>query len=162
MVRDLGHRADRRARVPANPLLLDRDRRREALDAVAVGLLHLLEELPRVGRQRLDVPPLALGVERVEGKRGLPGSRQAGDHGHPVARDPDVYVLEVVRAGSANDDAALHGLRQPPSSARTVATALSTASRYFASSVGLSASKRRTRTGWVFDARTSPQPCAKR
>src|SRR5882672_10519483 len=46
--------------------LFDGDRRREAVDAVHVGLGELLEELPGVRRQRLDVPPLPLGVDRVE------------------------------------------------------------------------------------------------
>src|SRR4029077_11248026 len=69
MVSDLRDRADRRARVPADALLLDGDRRRQPLDAVAVGLRHLLEELAGVGRERFDVPSLALGVERVEGER---------------------------------------------------------------------------------------------
>ena len=38
---------------------------------VDVGLLHPLEELPRVGRQRLDVAALPFGVDRVEGERRL-------------------------------------------------------------------------------------------
>jgi hypothetical protein len=37
-----------------------------------VGLLHHLEELPRVGREALDVAPLALGVDRVERELDLP------------------------------------------------------------------------------------------
>ena len=71
VVVDLGHRADGRARVVAGGLLLDGDRRRQALDQVDVGLLHQLQELARVGGERLDVAPLALGVEGVEGERGL-------------------------------------------------------------------------------------------
>ena len=38
------------------------------------------EELPGVRRQRLHVPPLALGVDRVEGERRLPGAGQAREH----------------------------------------------------------------------------------
>ena len=49
----------------------------EALDEVDVGLLHLAEELPRVRGQRLHVAPLPLGVDRVEGERGLRRSRTA-------------------------------------------------------------------------------------
>ena len=77
VVVDLGDRADRRARVARGGLLVDRDRRREALDEVDVGLLHLPQELPRVGGQRLDVAALALGVDRVEGERGLARAGQA-------------------------------------------------------------------------------------
>src|SRR2546421_514969 len=58
VVVDLGDGSDRRARVARGGLLVDRDRRREALDRVDVGLVHLTEELPRVGRQRLHVAPL--------------------------------------------------------------------------------------------------------
>ena len=79
VVVDLGDRADRRARVARRRLLVDRDRRREALDGVDVGLLHLPEELARVRREGLDVAALALGVERVEGERRLARAGQPGD-----------------------------------------------------------------------------------
>jgi hypothetical protein len=46
VVVDFGDRADGRARVVAGRLLLDRDRRRKALDQVDVRLLHALQELP--------------------------------------------------------------------------------------------------------------------
>ena len=71
VVVDFGDGADGRARVVAGRLLLDRDRRRQALDQVDVGLLHELQELARVRRQRLDVAALSFRVERVEGKRGF-------------------------------------------------------------------------------------------
>ena len=85
-------------------LLLDRDRRRQAADEVDVGLLHLPEELPRVGRQRLDVAALALGVERVERERRLAGAGHAGEDDELVARDVEVDVAEVVLARAADDD----------------------------------------------------------
>ena len=71
VVVDLGGRADRRPRVADAVLLPDGDRRADALDRVDVRLLHPLEELPRVGRQRLDVAALPLGVDGVEGERRL-------------------------------------------------------------------------------------------
>ena len=77
VVVDLGDRADGGARIVAGGLLLDGDRRRQALDQVDVGLVHQLQELARVGRQRLHVATLALGVERVEGERGLARAGQA-------------------------------------------------------------------------------------
>ena len=69
-----------------------------------VRLVHLLEELARVGRERLDVAALALGVERVEGERGLARAGEPGDHHELVARDVEVDVLEVVLAGTADRD----------------------------------------------------------
>ena len=82
---------------------------REPLDLVDVRLLHLAEELAGVGRERLDVAALALGVDGVEGQGGLAGAGQAGDDDQLVARDLDVDVLQVVLAGAANDDGVGHG-----------------------------------------------------
>ena len=69
VVVDLGDGADRRPRVLRRRFLVDRDRRRQSVDEVDVGLLHLAEELARIRRQAFDVPPLALGVDRVERER---------------------------------------------------------------------------------------------
>ena len=104
VVVDLGDRADRRARVARRALLVDGDGRREPVDLVDVGLLHLAEELARVGAQALDVAALALGVDGVEGQAALARTGQAGDDDEPVARERDVDVLEVVFACAANDE----------------------------------------------------------
>ena len=104
VVVDLGDRADRRARVARGRLLVDRDRRRQPLDRVDVGLVHLAQELPGVRRQRLDVATLALGVDRVERQRRLPGPRQPGDHGQRVPRNRHRHVLEIVLAGTRDDE----------------------------------------------------------
>ncbi len=104
VVVDLGDGADGRARVVRGRLLLDGDRGREALDRIHVGLVHHGEELARVRRQRLDVAALALGVQGVEGERGLARARQARDHDQPVARDVEVEVAQVVRARPADPD----------------------------------------------------------
>ena len=68
------------------------------------GLLHHLQELPRVGGERLDVAALPLGVDRVEGERRLAGAREAGDADQRVARQPDGDVLEVVLPGAVDDE----------------------------------------------------------
>src|SRR6476661_8123194 len=86
VVVDLGDGTDGRARVARGRRLVDRDRRRKALDRVDIGLVHLPEELARVGRQRLDVAALALGVDRVERQARLARSRQARDDYERVAR----------------------------------------------------------------------------
>jgi hypothetical protein len=76
----------------------------QTFDQVDVRLFHQLQELPRVGRQRFDVAPLAFGVQRVEGERGLAGTGQPGDHDQLVARQIEVDVLQVVGAGAADAD----------------------------------------------------------
>ena len=106
VVVDLRHRPDRRPRVGARRLLLDRQGRRQALDRVDVRLLHLLEELAGVGRERLDVAALSLGVDRVEGERRLAGSRQPRDDHELVARQVHVDPFQVVDARAADGDLA--------------------------------------------------------
>ncbi len=102
VVVDLGDGADRGPRVRCSRLLLDRDRGRQPVDQVDVRLLHLIEKLPRVRRQRFDVPTLSLRVDRVEGERRLARARQARDDDELVPGDVDVDVLEVVNARAAN------------------------------------------------------------
>ena len=101
---DLGHGADGRARVLRGRLLLDGDGGRQAVDLVDVRLLHHLEELAGVGRKRLDIAPLAFGVDRVEGERRLARAGEAGEHDQLVARDGQIDVLQVVLARAAHDD----------------------------------------------------------
>ena len=104
VVVDLGHRGDGGARVLRDALLVDRDSRREAVDVVDVGLLHEAEELARVGGERLHITSLALGVDGVEGERGLAGAAQPRDDDEAVARDLDRDVLEVVLASAGDGD----------------------------------------------------------
>ncbi len=103
---DFRHRADGRARVLRRRLLLDRDRRREPVDLVDVGLLHHFQELARIGRKQLDIAALALGVDRVEGERGLAGAGEAGENDELVARDRQIDVLQIVLARAAHHDGA--------------------------------------------------------
>src|SRR5581483_8860426 len=74
-------------------------------------LLHHRQELPRVGRQRLDVAPLPFGVEGVEGQAGLARAGQAGDDDQLVARQVQRDVFEVVRARTADMDG-IHGSKK--------------------------------------------------
>ncbi len=111
VVVDLGDGADRGAGVPAGALLVDGDRGAQPVDLVDVRLLHLAQELARVRGEALDVPALALGVDRVERQARLAAARQARDHDEPVARQLDGDVLEVVFACSANDEQILRHTR---------------------------------------------------
>ena len=80
VVVDLGRRADGRSRVADAVLLADGYRRTDPFDGVDVRLLHPFEELAGVGRQRLDVPALPFGIDRVEGQRRLARSADARHH----------------------------------------------------------------------------------
>ena len=108
VVGDLGDRADGGARGLREGTLLDGDGGREAVDALDVGLGELLEELPRVGAERLDVAALPLGVDGVERERGLPRTARSSEHDQLPARERHAHVLQVVLPG-ADDDQAIHG-----------------------------------------------------
>jgi hypothetical protein len=101
---DLGHRADRAARCPHRIGLVDRDRRRNAVDPVDLGPVHPIEELASVRRERLDVAPLALGEQRVEDERTLARAGNAGDDDQFAGRQVEVDVLEIVLPRAANAD----------------------------------------------------------
>ena len=110
VVVDLGDRAHRRPGIGRRRLLLDRDGRRQAGDQIDIRLLHLLEKLPGIGRQRFDVAALALGVDRVEGERRLARSAQPGNDDKAIARQIDVNAAQVVHARAPNGDPVMsHG-----------------------------------------------------
>ena len=69
VVGDFRNGAHGGARALAQSLLLDGDRRAQTLDAFDARLRQLIEELPGVSREGLDVATLALGVDGVEGER---------------------------------------------------------------------------------------------
>src|SRR5262249_13797373 len=114
VVVDLGDRAHGRSRIARGGFLLDRYRGRKALDRIDVGLLHLFKELTRVGRQRLDVAALALGVNRVESKRRFAGAGEPGDNDQAIARDLEIDVLEIVLARTLDDDSIGHSAYAAP------------------------------------------------
>jgi hypothetical protein len=68
VVEDLGDGAHGGARVAVDALLIDGQGGGEAVDPLHQGLLHLAQELPGVGRQGLEVAPLAFLVDGVEGQ----------------------------------------------------------------------------------------------
>ena len=119
VVVNLGGGGDDGAGAGAGAALLDGDGGGKPLDEVHVRLLHLVEELPGVGREGLDVLALALGVNGVEGERGLARTAQAGDDHQLVARDVQREVLEVMLTRPADSDEFFaHGLDFRPLDSR--------------------------------------------
>jgi hypothetical protein len=94
-VRQRGHAAHRRARAGRAALLLQRHRGRQALDAVEVRHADLVDQAARIGRDRFEVAPLRLGIQRAEGQRRLARARDAAEHHQRVARNVDVDVFRL-------------------------------------------------------------------
>ena len=110
VVVQLGHRSDRRARVADGIALADGDGGRDAVDRVDERRREAVEELPRVGRERLDVSPLPLGVDRVEHERRLPRPRHPR-HDRDLPRgDVQVDAPQVVLPRPADADRVARGL----------------------------------------------------
>ena len=108
VVVNLRYRANRRARILRGCLLLDRYRRRQAVDVLDIGFLHHLEELARIGTQTLDVASLAFGIDGIEGKGRLARPAQSGHDDQTVPGELDVDTLEIVLPRAAYADALVH------------------------------------------------------
>ena len=97
---DLGDRPHRRPGVPAAGFLLDRDRRAQPVDPVDLGFGHLAQELSRIARQTLDVPPLTFGIKRIKRQRTLARTRDTGqaDEFAPRQDQRDIAQIMLARA----------------------------------------------------------------
>ena len=102
VVVNLGDGAHRRSRTAAGSLLLDGNRRAQPLDRIHVGALDLIQKLPRVGRERLHVAALALGIDGIEGERAFARAGEARDHGERVARNAHADVAQIVLTRAAH------------------------------------------------------------
>lgn len=100
IVVDFGGGAHRGTRIAAADFLFDGDGGREALDIVALWLVHTSQELTGVGRKALHITALTFGIEGVEGERGFARAGESGDDHQTVSRNGHVDVLEVVDAGT--------------------------------------------------------------
>ena len=81
-----------------------RDTRAEAFNVIDVRPLHHPDELPRVRRETLDIPPLALGIDRIKGEARLARTGEAGDHDELVTGNLNVDVLEIVYPRAFDDE----------------------------------------------------------
>ena len=72
VIGDLRHRPDRRARGLDTVALLDGDGGRNPFDAAGLRLVHPVQELARVRRERLDITPLPLREKRFKRQRTFP------------------------------------------------------------------------------------------
>ena len=71
---------------------------------IDLRLVHPVEKLPRVGGERLDVAPLALRVDRIEGEARFPAAARAGDDVQLPQRQIEIDALEIVLPRAADFD----------------------------------------------------------
>ena len=104
VVVNLRRRRYRRPRIPRRVLLPNRNRRRQPVNQIHIRLLDPLQKLPRIRRQRLDIPPLPFRIDRVEGEARLARPRDAGNDGQLPVGDRTVDVFQVVSPRAADDN----------------------------------------------------------
>ena len=104
VVVNFSHRAHRRPRVLTGGSLVNGNSRRQAFNIINVGLVHLPQELAGVGRERLDIAALTLGINGIEGQGGFPRATQAGDHHQLVAGDRQVNIFKIMFTGAFDDN----------------------------------------------------------
>ena len=113
VVEDVGGGGHDGAGILVRPLLAEGDGRRQVLDAVDVGFLHLVQELADVGGDRLDVADVPFRVQGVECQGRLAGAADADQRRDPSQGHGQIDVLQVVGADALEDDVVFHGLLDP-------------------------------------------------
>ena len=103
---NLGHRRDGASWVVDPVVLLDAQRRRQGVDGVHVGPLHLLQKLPGIDGKAFDVLPLAFGMKRVDGQRALARPAWPGQRDQAVVWNVEIDILEIVLSRPADADGA--------------------------------------------------------
>ena len=105
---NLGDGPDGGAGVLGGGLLVDGDGGAQTVNLVDVRLVHLPQELPRVGGQRLDIAPPALGIDGVESQTGFARARQARQDDQLVTREVDIDIFQVVFPRTADRNHIFH------------------------------------------------------
>ncbi len=98
VVVDLGGGANGASRIFVDGLLPYRNHGVQTRDFVNVGALEHAQHVAGVGRKRLEVAPLPLGKNRVEGQRRLAAAAEPRDHREAVVRNVDVDIFQVVHS----------------------------------------------------------------
>jgi hypothetical protein len=100
VVVQLRHRPRRGARGAHRIGLVDGDDGGNPLDALRLRLVHPVEELAGIGREGLHIAPLSLGVDGVEGERGL--ARAADPSHHDQLAERRLHI-QAILAGAADE-----------------------------------------------------------
>ena len=106
VVVDFRHGADGRTRALHVVRLLDCDGGWDASDFVHARLVHAVEELPRVGRKRLHVAPLPLGIHGIKSEGAFAGAARAGDDDQLTEWQIEVEPLQIILPCAKNLNAA--------------------------------------------------------
>ena len=91
-----------RTRLESVVTLPTDERGRQAFDGVHFRHADLLDQAPRVRRDRLEIAPLRFGVQRAECQRRFARSGHAGEDDQRIARNLHIDVFQIVFASAAH------------------------------------------------------------
>ena len=100
IVINLCYRTYGRTRVTVGGFLVNGDSGGQSFDAFHIGLLHLAQELSRIGGQGFHVASLSLCIDRVECQRGLTGTGHTGQYHQLVSGNVHINVFQVMFIGT--------------------------------------------------------------
>jgi len=101
-------RPHRRACRRRTSLLLQGHRRREPVDFIHRRYTHLMKQSPRIRRNRLQIPPLRLRIQRPKSQRGFPRPRHPRENDHGIPGNIHIDILKIVLASAPNPDKTAH------------------------------------------------------
>ena len=100
VVVELGRRGHRALATAAAGALLHRHRGRDATDGIHVRPRGRLHELPGVGIQGFQIPPLPFREQDIESDGALAAAADTRDHREGVTWNADIDVFQIVFAGA--------------------------------------------------------------
>ena len=101
---DFGDRPDSASGTGLARLLVNSHGRRQTSDQVNIRPRELVQELARIAGEALDVTPLPLGEDGVEGQRALSRTADPGEDDEAIARQVEVNAPKVVHSGAADGE----------------------------------------------------------
>ena len=98
-LRDSAHR---RTWIAARRLLVNGNHRAQPRYLVHIRALHVADIPPRIRRESVQIPPLPLRKDGVEGERRLPATRQTRYHRQRMPRYLHADILQVMHPSTSN------------------------------------------------------------
>lgn len=77
------------------------DRWRQAVNAIRIWLFQMFQELARLRRKALEVPPLPLGEQRVQRQARLAAAAYAANGNELAMRYIEIDAFEIVNSYAA-------------------------------------------------------------
>ena len=92
----LGDRSNGRAGIFRGGFLIYGDGGRKTVDAVHIRFFHLSQKHSGIGRKRLDISALTLGIEGIEGKGGFSRARNPSENNQLVPGNCHIYIFKII------------------------------------------------------------------